>query len=941
LGILPIVCFDWKNNKRFQVVGCTFQAFSTVKNLQPGTRTNGEPEMKRCWPISFLLLLLLALSGLRAGNRNAYPLPEDRGTAGTLAALEKLPVYVRLLETTAHPDDETAGTLTWLSRKFHARTALFCLTRGEGGQNILGSEKYQALGLVRTGELLEACKYYGTELYFGTVLDFGFSKTAQETLSKWGHDATLEEMVRFMRRWRPTIVISRFQGTPADGHGHHQAAGILTREAFRAVSDPRSFPGQLKDGLEPWQPRKLYVSIPGFGGPAAGGNPEGPAGWTVRVPVGDYDPVLGRSCREIGSEGYSKHRSQGDGAAYSMPGQAYEYFRLEDSIVGIQPKEESFFDSIDTSLSSIFDLAGDEKQTVSFLRGDLIEVQQAAEDALSAFQATHPEKSAAAAARGAGILTESVKKISQSPLSNPTKRILTEALNSKLKDFQKAVSAVLGICLIARTDDATAAPGEKEPIGLYVYNQGPEKITISRASIATAQDKGTISSPTESIEGKQVAGGAAAFSRFAFEISPKAGVTEPFWHLENSGNARYTISPNHDEFAPFDPPELRAEVLYKFQGEEFPIDAPGRAQAGDPLRGADFVELQIVPALSVTLNPEMAIAPGGSSGRTTHEFQVSILNNQKSGARGTVKLLVPSGWHVEPSEAQFDLSRKGETHTVKFVLQISAQAKPGRYPIEAVAVMGGQEFRRGYQVISYPENWTRNFYSPARSRIEKFDVRIAPNLTVGYIPGAGDDVPAALEELGVKVRMLSSADLAFGDLSRFPVIVTGIRAYNVNEDLRADNQRLLDFVRRGGTLIVQYVRPMGRPARGNAGSPFLFGPYPMSVSDTSRITVEDSPVRLLDTMNPIFNRPNKITEADFQGWVQERGLYFMNTWDPHYTALLSGNDPGEEPKNGGMLYVRYGKGHYIYTGYSWFRQLPAGVPGAFRIFANMLSLGHP
>ena len=303
-------------------------------------------------------------------------------------------------------------------------------------------------------------------------------------------------------------------------------------------------------------------------------------------------------------------------------------------------------------------------------------------------------------------------------------------------------------------------------------------------------------------------------------------------------------------------------------------------------------------------------------------------------------MISPAGWRVEPRELSFDLPLKGDTYTAKFALQIPSGIKTGTYEIEAVAAMGEQKFRRGYQLVSYPENWTRRLYRDSRIRIESFDIEIAPNLTVGYVPGAGDDVPNALEQLGVNVQTLSASDLAFGDLSRFSVIVTGIRAYNVNEDLRANNQRLLDFVEKGGVLIVQYVRPMGRQSFGSNGSAFSFGPYPMSVSSSDRITVEDSPIRVLDPMDRLFNLPNKITDADFQGWIQERGLYFMNNWDPRYKTLLSGNDPGEEPKSGGMLCAKYGKGFYVYTGYSWFRQLPAGVPGAFRIFANMLSLGQ-
>jgi LmbE family N-acetylglucosaminyl deacetylase len=893
--------------------------------------------IKRHQLFCLALLSLLALAGGWAGNRNTYPLPENRGAAGILAALDKLPVYVRVLQTTAHPDDESAGTLTWLSRKFHAQTALFCLTRGEGGQNILGNEKYEALGLVRTGELREACKYYGTELYLGKVLDFGFSKTAEETLSKWGHEATLEDMVRFIRQWRPSIIISRFQGNPGDGHGHHQAAGILTREAFRAAGDPRKFPDQLKRDLPCWQAKKLYVSTrPSFRGGAGVEKKEG-QDRIVRVPVGDYDPVLGRSYREIGSEGYSKHRTQGNGASYSLPGPAYENYELADSVVESQQSESSFFDSIDTSLMAIWDLAGDEKQPVSFLKDDLRAIEQAAAEALQAFQFSAPEKSAAAVARGTGILRGSIRKTEASSLSKPAKTILVDALNSKLQDFQNAMNAVLGIYLVATAEDATAVPGEKEAFTFSLYNQGAEKIVIRHATVIMQPDKGTVAWLTDNMEGKPLSEGSAAVSRISLEISPDAGVTEPFWYLKNSSDARYTTLPTQNEFAPFGPPEITAAVQYLFHGEEFSIHAIATAQAGDPLRGADFVEFQIVPAISITLNPSIEISSFGSGVRT-QSFQVSVLNNKKSGAQGTIKLDSPTGWPADPAQLPFNLSRKGETFTAEFSLQVPPGAKSGTYPVEAVAIADGKEYRRGYDVISYPENWTRRLYGDARSAIERFQVKVAPGLTVGYVPGAGDDIPAALELLGIRVRVLSSADLAFGDLGRLSAIVTGIRAYNVNDDLQANNQRLLDYVAQGGTLIVQYVRPMGGPSFGSTGSAFPFGPYPLSVSNSDRITVEDSPVRILEPTNPIFNQPNKISETDFQGWVQERGLYFMNTWDPHYQALISGNDPGEKPQNGGMLYVSYGKGHYIYTGYSWFRQLPAGVPGAFRIFANMLSL---
>jgi LmbE family N-acetylglucosaminyl deacetylase len=858
------------------------------------------------------LSLLLTISGIKAGSRNAYPLPEDRGAAGVSAALKKLPVYVRVLEITAHPDDESAATLTWLSRVYHAQTALFSLTRGEGGQNILGPEKYEALGLLRTGELLEACKYYGTELFFGKAVDFGFSKSSEESLSKWGRQETLGDLVHFIRRWRPTIIISRFQGNAADGHGHHQAAGILSREAFIAAADPNKFPEQLNGDIQPWRAKRLLVSNMTQGGTG-----------TIRTPVGDYDPILGLSPREISTEGYSKHRSQGNGAASSLPGKAYEYFKPADGSPAIQNKEGDFFNSMDTSVKSILDLAGDEKNASPSLLKLLAEVNDVALDAI------HPERQKHAVLIGISLLTKAIEDIEKSNFSQSTKALVLEALRSKLQDFQNAANAICGIYIQARVDDATGTPGEKESVNVYFYNRGTEPVKLKGIKLSTAS--GAIAPASANPQTGELPAGGSAIFKYSDSIGPDAKPTEQFWRLSPDGRARYSTAPTQNEFAPFGEPEMSAEAVYTIGDIAIPIRTTVQAQTGNPLRGPDFDEFQIVPALSLMLDPDLKIVPV-SSKNEEYEFRVSILNNKKDGARGTLKLTAGSGWRIKPEEFQFALSRKGETYSASFTVQVPAGAKVGDYSVEAIATMAGQDFRRGYQTISYPDNWTRNFYRPAKSKLEVFEIKTPPNLTVGYIPGAGDEIPAALQQLGINVQTISPSYLAFGDLDHYSTIITGIRAYNVNEDLKANNKRLLDYVNRGGTLIVQYVRP----ERG--ASSFPFGPYPMTVSDSDRITVEDSPVKILDPSNPIFNQPNKITESDFQGWVQERGLYFMNSWDPQYKALLSGNDPGEDPKNGGMLITQYGKGTYIYTGYSWFRQLPAGVPGAFRIFANMLSL---
>jgi len=871
--------------------------------------------------VSLIFAAILAAATLRAGNHNSYPLPEERGTAGTLAALQKLPVYVRVLYTEAHPDDESSGTLTWLARKAHARVALFSLTRGDGGQNILGDEKYEAMGLVRTGELLEACRIYGVATYFSTAFEFGFSKTADETLAKWGHEATLEEMVRFIRMWKPTIIISNFNNDSSGGHGHHQAAGIITFEAFRAAGDAGRF---SEEGLAPWQARKLYYRGSGRGGS------EGSA---VEVPVGDYDPVLGRSYREIGAEGYSKHRSQGNGLSHALPGRVIDRFTLADSVFGKSGHESGFFDSIDTSLRAILEMAGDQRERVKDVEPDLIAAQRAAEVALRAFQPVNPAASAVEAAKGIGSLSEAIRKVESSSLSGDTRDLLKAAIEEKRRDFEDAVSAALGITLVARTDDATIIPGQKFTVTASLFNRGSESIDVARIGPQAFAD-GLQPTPGVSQPGKLAPGGTSS-ERFEVSLPESAKATEPFWYRESPNDNRYKTRPTPNVFAPFDPPRATVSATYSFGGAQVSVSVPVTAQTGDPVRGSDFTELQVVPALSVGLKPDMAIIPIEPR-RQTREFHVSLLNNRKGEARGSVRINLPAGWKSEPAELPFVLSGKGESFTGRFVVQIPPSVH-GKFTADAVASMDGIEYRRGYRVISYPENWTRNLYSPARAELDAVDVKVAPRLAVGYVAGAGDEVPEALEQLGVKVQTLSDDDLGFGDLSGFGAIVTGIRAYNVNGSLRANNRRLLDYVEKGGTLIVQYVRPLGRG--GAAGAAFPYGPYPMRLSDADRITVEESPLRILAPDHPVFNAPNKITPADFEGWVQERGLYFAPEWDQHYTSLLSGHDPGEGPKDGGMLVVRFGKGWWVYTAYAWFRQLPAGVPGAFRIFANLLSLG--
>jgi len=874
---------------------------------------------------SIALFVVFVGASIRADNRNTYPLPEDRGTAGIYEAFRKLPVYVRVLYTTAHPDDENGAMLTWLAREAHARTALFSLTRGDGGQNILGSEKYEALALVRTGELLEACKLYGVELYFSTAFEFGFSRGPDETLTKWGHEKTLEEMVRMIRRFRPAIIVSAFRGTEEDGHGHHQAAGIVTHEAFRAAGDAHRFPEQFNDGLVPWQAKRLYESA---------GRRSNPGPGVVTIPSGDLDPILGRSPREIGSEGYSKHRTQGNGATASMPFPATESYRLVDRVTAEPSNDDGLFAGIDTSLPSIMELAGSEAANVAPLREKLAAAQKDAEVAAGAVKPDRPWESASVILHGLAAVREGMRIVGSASLSASARARLLDALNQKELEFQRAIEAVAGIRLIAVGGDQTAVPGQSVSVTVTLANRGRSSLEIGGVRLQTVAGN---SVPLENeTRGSELQGGHVFTFHGSIALPADTPPTQPFWYRENAAENRFHTRKTPDPFAPFDPPTLSAEATYRLRGTEFRLSAPVQVQAGDPMRGSDFVDLQVVPTLSVQIQPGSSIIPA-SSEEQVREFQVSILNNREGAVSGSINLIPPAGWKIEPSAASFSMARKGETSITRLSVHAPRMVKEGAYRVEAVATLDGREYHSGYTVVSYPENWTRNLYAPSISSIQVFQLKTAPGLTVGYVPGSGDEVLDSIARMGIRVEKLSGLDLALADLSRFSAIVTGVRAYNVNADLRAHNARLLQYVERGGTLIVQYVRPMTRTP---AAPGFPYGPYPMSNSDEARITDEGSPVEILDTNHTIFTTPNKITPADFSDWVQERGTYFMTEWDPRYTPLLSGHDPGFPALKGGMLVTRYGKGWYMYSAYAWFRQLPAGVPGAYRIFANMLSLGN-
>ncbi len=841
-------------------------------------------------PIHLLLLLFLAIVVSVPEFTPAADIAEDRGAMGLSQALKRLDAVGSVLHTGAHPDDENSGLLAWLSRGRGIRTAYLSATRGDGGQNLLGTELFEALGVIRTEELLAARRFDRAQQFFTPNYEFGFSKTAEESFEKWGHDQVLGDFVRIIRQFKPEIVISRFTGTPADGHGHHQVAGVITREAFRAAGDAKRFP----EYGQPWQAKKLYLNA--FGNSDAG----------IGINIGEYDPALGRSFNEIAMEGRSLHRSQSQGAAREK-GPRLTRLQLVDKTVDVSDNEDLF--------SGTIQRLSDLSQLEPALSEELMQLQQQVNFIREKANFSRPSD----LTRDLGKSIQQLRQI-RSKARNDHVRWLLE---SKEADFYEAARLSAGLVVDVVASDDSVIPGQEFNVSLIAVNGGPFNFPMVRTNIDLPA--GWTS------ESQAVTGALPSGQRFEQKLKVKVPVdavfTQPYWLKAPKQGDRFVWPEGSPVNMPFDPPILQTRFEVDFEGAPVVMSKSAERVVVDNLYGELRSEIKVVPALSVRISPEIAVIP--VSGERRKEFTVTIENQSVTPVDSEVRLIAPPSWTIVPATRAVKFSRQGEKASVQFM--VTAPAVAGDFTVEALAVAGGKEYRAGYQVIAYPHVETRHIYAPARSRVEVFDVRTSVS-SIGYIAGAGDRVAESLRQIGLNVVDISATDLARGDLSRFQTIVLGIRAYAAREDVRAYNNRLLEYVRNGGTLIVQYNTYEILDSQ--------FGPYPFTISRPlhDRVTKEDAEVRILDPANRIFNFPNKITDKDFEGWVQERGLYYLGTWDSNYKPLLESHDPGENPKEGGLVVAKYGKGSYVYTGYGFFRQMPAGVPGAYRLFANLVSI---
>ena len=898
--------------------------------------------MKRTAALAALLLLLsiqpLFGQSPYASSVNPavapVPLPINRGSAAVWQSLKKLHTRASLIMITAHPDDEDGGMLTYESRGQGARVTLLTLNRGEGGANVMSANYFDGLGLVRTEELLAADRYYGVDQYWTRVVDYGFSKTKAESISKWTHDRVLAEVVRVVRLTRPLVITSVFVGGPSDGHGNHQTAGAMAQEVFKAAGDPNVFPDQIAAGLRPWNPLKDYARTPWFG------NDDGKIVTNVEVPEGDYDPVLGMSYVQIAREGLGFQKSQTGGGMIPKAGAVNTSYHRYGSVAPAEDKEKSFFDGIDVSLMGIATLATDGK--LGFLGTGLKRVNELVESAMTNFSAAHPEKIASQLAEGLKETQKLIEQVKTSRLIADEKYNVTFELETKKAQFNNALAEALGLSVAA-----TMAP-EKEPNPLYAMFVGdpdttrvvipgqkfgvkvrvvsPSALPVTLKHVEVDASDGNDWEIKGAIDPQALVEDKPADARFELTVPQDAKFTQPYFSRPNIEQSYYDISDMKYLNQPLSPYPLAAWAQFEFEG--VPVRVGQVVQTIKRVNGFGVVSEPLVvgPAMSVTINPKAGIVP--LKGK---EFAVTtgIRSNVKGPAKGNVKLELPPGWTSTPPSAEFSTVSDGDEQFATFQVTPANLAEKS-YQLTAVVDYGGEQYKQGYEVTGYPGLRPDYLYRPALLRVTGVDVKVAEGLTVGYITGSGDDVPASLENLGVHVNFLAPSDVASADLSKYGVILLGVRAYAARDELKAYNSRLLDYVKNGGVMIVQYNTPE---------FDHNFGPYPYEMgSNPEEVTDEESKIDILDPQNPVFLWPNQITARDFDGWVEERGSKFLKSWDSHYKALLSTQDEGQPPQKGGLLYTRYGKGVYIYNAYAFYRQLPEGVPGAFRLFANMVSL---
>lgn len=877
---------------------------------------------------------VLALGELRTGPRS---LAVDRGAPGLWQHLQRLRTTASVLYTAAHPDDEQGGALTYLSRGQGVRTSMLTLNRGEAGANAIGSELFDGLGLIRTEELLVSDRYYGLDdQYFTTLIDYGYSKNLDEALRQWGRDNVLRDVVRVIRINRPMVLVSRFYGGPQDGHGNHETAGAVTQEAFEAAGDPDRFPEQIREeGLSPWQPLKLYRSnLRSRRSPGATIEPPDHP-WHVDINSGTFSPWLGASYEEFAALGLSYQRSQTSGRRRERSGAYHHYFERVSSRVEAPQRESGFFDGIDTSLGGIPQRAG--CAPAEGVSSALAEIERRVADSVAAYSVRNPSAVVPFLVQGLGLTRESMR------LSKDCSEALF-LLAIKERQFQDAISTALGLqfrAVSAPLDSevpsspfaplaimGAVVPGQRFQVDVSLVNPSSLPIAVEKTSLSGTEFWG-VEGDTQ--QGEQLQSGSRTATRFVVETPSDATLSRRYFLRDSVRESRYRVREPEYLHLAGRTPALSAEVRYSIGGQMVRTSAVVYRREANLPYGYEYRELKIVPALAVNVSPANLVVPLGGA-RNRLALDVELINNRTGGSQGTLAVELPEGWLAQPDRQPFSFSQASARRNFRFSVTVP-RLREGTFDLAVVAEAHGEEFREGFQVIRHRDYDLRYQFRDAVTTVRGVDVKIAPRLRVGYVMGVGDEVPSGIEQMGATVTLLGTEDLAAGDLSSYGTIVVGTRAYAVRRDLINYNQRLLDYARSGGNLVILYQTQEFVPGKWAA--------FPADLPRRAEeVSEEDSPVRILAPDHPVFNAPNRISASDFDGWVEQRGSKFFASWDGAYVPMIETLDVGQEPQRGGWLTAPYGKGHYTYFAYAVHRQLPYSVPGAFRIFANVLSLGR-
>jgi len=824
----------------------------------------------------FLWLAALSASVL-IGWPSESPAAEPLNGPAILQALRSFNTLGSVLYVAAHPDDENTHVITYLARGRGYRTAYLSLTRGDGGQNVLGAQLREALGVARTQELLAARRLDGGRQYFTRARDFGYSKDYRETLKIWDEDAVLADIVRVIRSFRPDVILTRFSPAPGDTHGHHTASAVLAVEAFRRAGDPRAFPEQL-GGLAPWQPVRILHNRGGVMG-AAAAVPEGPG--VVRLEVGGVDAVLGESFFSIAARSRGMHKTQG----FGMDGPVREADSRREGFLplGGELATHDLFDGVDTTWNRVPGGA---------------EIGRMTDEAIERFDPEAPATSVPALL----AIRSRLARLPADPVVSDKRQLLDRILQ-----------ACLGLQVDTVVDRAEVVPGDTLRMRHTASMSSGARVRWT--AVRYPATRRTVAKVLDLHRNRPVV-------RDAIQtLPPTTPPSQPYWLRHEGTVGLFRVDDPALIGRPEDPPAFPIEYVFEVGGQTLVV-------AGEPMASAEAGaaarrRLAVIPPVSIRFLSGVELFAPGAARPVTVE-----LTSARAATAGTVRLQAPPGWTVSPPSRPFRVAGGGEHAAVTFT--VNAPARPDAAAIEASVDVHGTRFNNERIEVRYNHIPLQILHPPAVIKAVSLELDIRGR-HVGYLPGAGDDVAGCLERMGYVVTSLTAADLTAEGLQALDAVVIGVRAFNVRPDLPSHLPALLAYVEAGGTVIAQYNVAQGLPAN-------WLAPFRLRIS-RDRVTDERAPVRMLAEGHPALTTPNRITDADFDGWVQERGLYFPDQWDDRFTPILASGDPGETPLRGGLLVAQHGKGHFVYSSLAWFRQLPEGVPGAYRLFANLVSLG--